>query len=102
MEIVVLNPNVRSWIDPTIAPSQELAGIAAALQRAGHATDLIDADREDLPEYEVSRRIAALHPDLICVGVSTVTARFVKLAARVLRGSFPNVPMVAVACHPLA
>ncbi len=77
MRVVLLNPvhsAIGSRIPDEHLPPLGLLAIGGPLLDAGHEVTLVDADRDDLPDDEIVRRIAALAPEILMVGHSGSTS----------------------------
>lgn len=77
MRITLLNPphsSIGSRIPDEHLPPLGLLAIGGPLVDDGHDVALLDADREDLDDEEIIRRIVARSPDLLMVGHSGSTS----------------------------
>lgn len=97
MKILLVKPPDPAEIDffksDCLCPPLGLAYLAAALRRAGHQVQILDADVEGLNAQGVALEIKKIKPEV--VGLSAVTPNFseaVKIAKSVKK--FKNPPMI--------
>src|SRR3954464_8282465 len=94
MRITLLNPPhsaIGSRIPDEQLPPLGLLSIGGPLIDDGHDVTLVDADRENLPDDEIIRRVTALAPDVVMMGHSGSTSAHpvVSRLVRALRRELP-------------
>lgn len=99
MRIVLINPphsSIGSRIPDEHLPPLGLLAIGGPLIDAGHHVSLVDADREELPDAEIVRRVCALAPEVIMLGHSGSTSAHpvVSRITRLLRGKLLDAAIV--------
>jgi anaerobic magnesium-protoporphyrin IX monomethyl ester cyclase len=99
MRITLLNPphsSIGSRIPDEHLPPLGLLAIGGPLIDAGHDVGLVDADRENLPDDEIIRRILARSPDVLMVGHSGSTSAHpvVSRITRALRAERPEIRVI--------
>ena len=85
----------------TIAPPHALLAVAAPLIKAGYKVTLLDQRTEQINANMLKHFIS---PDLICIGISTMTGTQVRhalhLAAMCREVTDGHIPLVWGGCHP--
>jgi anaerobic magnesium-protoporphyrin IX monomethyl ester cyclase len=99
MRITILNPphaSIGSRIPDEQLPPLGLLSIGGPLIDDGHDVTLVDADRENLADDEIVRRVVALAPEVLMVGHSGSTSAHpvVSRLVRKLRVVLPNARFV--------
>jgi radical SAM superfamily enzyme YgiQ (UPF0313 family) len=88
---------LKSFSNPQ--PSIGLAYIAAALKKAGHTVEMMDAYVNSYSLTEIMDKICESSPDVIGISVLTPTAEVVYEIAGNIRSKFPNIKIVMGNMH---
>ncbi|MCB9796625.1 MAG: cobalamin B12-binding domain-containing protein [Alphaproteobacteria bacterium] len=105
MKVLLINPSMgdyyrRSKVKAaiTLSPPLNLALLAGALQRAGHAVDVWDLEAGELPDLE--RRLAEARPDMVGVTFRTPLFPMARQIAEAAQRACPSALRVAGGVHP--
>lgn len=96
--MLLINPPSSFLLDERVFPSLGILKVAAVLERAGHAVELIDLAGDDVLAA-LKARLA--HPAPACVGLSATTAQMpaVKEIVGLLRRAWPKTRIVLGGPH---
>ncbi|MEE2829427.1 MAG: radical SAM protein [Myxococcota bacterium] len=87
-------------LPPNQAPPLGLAYIAAFLRRANHDVAIHDMRHSPLSREDFMDRVRAFEPQLLGMGLYTVTVPVAEEISSLVKAAFPNCPIVVGGPHP--
>ena len=110
MKVLLINPSERNMVGANLPleveairganPPISLQYVAAACQKAGHETAIIDAALDNLSPAALARRIAEYEPEVVGIGAVSFTMPDALVAARAAQQAAPRAAVVFGGIQP--
>jgi len=89
MKVLLINPSIREWSRPNVAPLG-LMYIASVLRDSGHEVEIMDINAFRWDHDEVEERISKADFDLVGIGAIVTVYKYVKWLVSVLKKYHPG------------